>query len=152
MGELLKDVLSFLQHIQSARKGSIGTINNAYLPQLSVDNVDKLAERVSGHLLTIVKSEVIMGIGTKGIRDALLLQASSTEAQIIKLRDKFARTYCAEKGWDIENLSTEQLLEIRCQPRWKGVEIKKKSGVDGHFVRNSLFKTEKGRDERQMAE
>ena len=62
-----------------------------------------------------------MEIGTKRIRDLLLSQVSHGEAQIIKSRDGFARTYCAERGWDIENLSIEQLLEIRRQSGWKEV-------------------------------
>lgn len=61
---------------------------------------------------------------TKRIRDLLLSQASFMEAQIIELRDAFARTYCAEREWDIENLSIEQLLEIRSQPGWKDVEVR----------------------------
>lgn len=60
-------------------------------------------------------------MGTEDIRDLLLSRASPMEVQIIESRDKFARAYCAEKGWDIENLSIEQLLEIRGQSGWKDI-------------------------------
>lgn len=48
--ELLRDALSLLQNIQRSHKGSIGTINNIYLPQLLIDNVDGLATRISAHI------------------------------------------------------------------------------------------------------
>lgn len=46
MDDLLADVLSHLQSIRASRKGSIGSLNNVYLPQLDVGRVDKLVERV----------------------------------------------------------------------------------------------------------
>lgn len=41
-----------------------------------------------------------------------------TEA-IISGRMTFSKKYCAEKGWNIDDLSIEQILEIREQEGWK---------------------------------
>ena len=51
MDTLLKDMLSHLRLIQHARKGGMGAPNNTYLPQLRVDLVDALAERVHTRVL-----------------------------------------------------------------------------------------------------
>jgi hypothetical protein len=34
-------------------------------------------------------------------------------------RDVFVEQYCKEKGWDRENISIDQLMEIRAQEGWK---------------------------------
>ena len=47
MNDLLRDVLDHLRDIQSQRKGSIGSLNNVYLPQLDVDRVDALVTKVA---------------------------------------------------------------------------------------------------------
>lgn len=51
MDRLIQGMLSHLQHIQRSRKGGMGAPNNIYLPQLRVDLVDELAERVSARLV-----------------------------------------------------------------------------------------------------
>ena len=48
--QLLKDVLSHLHNIQSSRKGSIGSLNNVYLPQLRVNHINQLTARVKQEL------------------------------------------------------------------------------------------------------
>ena len=84
---------------------------------------DRLAGFLDNHMAAIFEAaREIQHMGTEGIRDLLLSQASPAEMRIIELRDKFARTYCTERGWDIENLSMEQLLEIRRQPGWECTE------------------------------
>ena len=55
MDDLLVDILSHLQSIQASRKGSIGALNNVYLPQLDVNHVDELAVRVLANSI-ILKS------------------------------------------------------------------------------------------------
>ncbi len=45
--------------------------------------------------------------------------ATDEELKILKLRGEFAKKYCTKKGWDIDNLSLEQLLEIRSRPEWE---------------------------------
>lgn len=37
----------------------------------------------------------------------------------LRRRGEFAIAYCAAKDWDAENLTIEQVLEIRSQPGWK---------------------------------
>ncbi len=39
-------------------------------------------------------------------------------------RMQFAQEYCKQQGWDIENLSFEQVFEIRKRPEWKDGIIK----------------------------
>lgn len=46
-------------------------------------------------------------------------QAGVSEYQIIQMREEFANTYSNEKGWDKNNLSFEQIMEIRSNPQWK---------------------------------
>lgn len=50
MDKLIQDMLQHLQGIQMSRKG--GAPNNLYLPQLRVDLVDELADRVAARLAT----------------------------------------------------------------------------------------------------
>lgn len=60
MDTLIRDILLHLQGIQMSRKGSIGAPNNTYLPQLRVDLVDELAERVSARLATGATPDVTL--------------------------------------------------------------------------------------------
>ena len=46
MIQLLTDILYHLRAIQLSGKGSIGSIDNTYLPQLAVKDVDALTDRV----------------------------------------------------------------------------------------------------------
>ena len=36
-----------------------------------------------------------------------------------EIREKFIKEYTAKKGWDIDNLTTEQLKEIKSQDGYK---------------------------------
>jgi hypothetical protein len=38
---------------------------------------------------------------------------------ILRLRGEFVAAYCTARGWNMENLTIEQLLEIRAQEGWK---------------------------------
>ena len=38
--------------------------------------------------------------------------------EMIELRESFVTNYCNEKGWDIYDLSFEQILEIRSHKQW----------------------------------
>jgi hypothetical protein len=42
-GKLYEDALELLHDIQSSHKGSIGSLNNVYLPQLDREAIDALA-------------------------------------------------------------------------------------------------------------
>jgi len=44
-----------------------------------------------------------------------------TEDELIKRRD-FVHDYFAERGWDINSPTIEQILEVRSQPQWQGTE------------------------------
>jgi len=63
MNDLLRTIQALLQSIQTSRKGSMGSIENTYLPQLNVDNVNLLAARVTQHLLT--QKGVVGEMGSK---------------------------------------------------------------------------------------
>lgn len=41
--------------------------------------------------------------------------------KLIKHRAEFSEKYCADKGWDISNLTIEQTLEVRAQPGWEEI-------------------------------
>jgi hypothetical protein len=55
VGELLAEVLDFLRCIQRGQKGSIGAIDNVYLPQLDRRRVDALAARVLAALCSVAR-------------------------------------------------------------------------------------------------
>jgi hypothetical protein len=38
--------------------------------------------------------------------------------KVLEMRGEFSKNYCAEKGWDMANLTFDQVLEIRKQPEW----------------------------------
>jgi hypothetical protein len=43
-----------------------------------------------------------------------------TEVQkVFEGRTRFAEAFCKERGWDMNALSLEQILEIRKQPKWQ---------------------------------
>jgi hypothetical protein len=52
-------------------------------------------------------------------RDAILAQANEKQQQVIRARDAFLRAYCAEQGWDVNDLTLAQVMEIRQQPQWQ---------------------------------
>jgi len=49
------DVLILLHEIQSSQKGSIGSIDNTYLPQMSRRNIDAMEKRINNALAEIEK-------------------------------------------------------------------------------------------------
>lgn len=46
-----------------------------------------------------------------------------SESDTVQLREIFVSKYCKFKGWDRENLSFEQVLEIRTHSEWKNPGI-----------------------------
>jgi hypothetical protein len=46
---------------------------------------------------------------------------SKEEEDILVAREKFCKEYCEKKGWpsDAEELSFDQILEIRSQEEWE---------------------------------
>lgn len=48
---------------------------------------------------------------------------SDRQMKTMQLRGEFARKYCAEKGWNVNNLTIERLLEIRSKPEWKNPAV-----------------------------
>lgn len=49
----------------------------------------------------------------------LIKNETITEKEIQMLREQFKVKYAKSKGWDPNNLSTEQLLEITQQNGWR---------------------------------
>jgi len=49
------------------------------------------------------------------------------DLMIVTARGKIAEGYCAKRGWNMNELSLEQLLEIRRLPEWKDPLNKKKT-------------------------
>ena len=54
---LRDDVLILLHEIQSSQKGSIGSIDNTYLPQMSRRNIDAMEKRINKALAEIEGSD-----------------------------------------------------------------------------------------------
>lgn len=48
-----------------------------------------------------------------------LIRLDGTEPDWARKRRVFVVKYCETKGWDPENLSLDQIMEIRQQPEWK---------------------------------
>lgn len=46
-----------------------------------------------------------------------------SESEIIQLRDNFTNEYVNEKGWDKNNLTFEQVMEIRSNVKWKNPHL-----------------------------
>lgn len=44
---------------------------------------------------------------------------SPAQEALLRGREAFVKKYCSEKDWDIDNLSIEQIMEIRKQDGWK---------------------------------
>lgn len=41
------------------------------------------------------------------------------QAKVLKGRQAFVDKYCSDRGWDMLDITIEQLLEIRKQSEWK---------------------------------
>ena len=39
--------------------------------------------------------------------------------RLIVARHKFAAAFCAARGWDMDDLTWEQIMAIRAQPGWQ---------------------------------
>jgi hypothetical protein len=50
----------------------------------------------------------------------LIKDSSLSERELEELREIFKREYAKKKGWDPNNLTTEQLNEIVSDKRWEG--------------------------------
>ena len=49
----------------------------------------------------------------------IAFQVTKNQAKLLQARQKFVENYCREKGWDMLNLSIDQLMEVRNQPGWQ---------------------------------
>lgn len=43
--------------------------------------------------------------------------------ETVQMRETFANQYCTSKGWDRQNLTMEQILEIRSCVQWKNPHL-----------------------------
>jgi len=48
-----------------------------------------------------------------------IIGANPAQEKVFSGRDAFIRKYATERGWDVENLSFSQVLEIRKEEGWK---------------------------------
>ena len=53
---------------------------------------------------------------------------SDEQMKVLQMRGKFSKKYCEQKGWDMNNLTFEQILEIRQRPEWKNPIANQKAG------------------------
>ena len=44
---------------------------------------------------------------------------SLVQETLLRGREVFVKKYCSEKGWNIDDLSIAQIIEIRKQDGWK---------------------------------
>jgi ribosomal protein L11 len=49
----------------------------------------------------------------------LIIIGGGATVELIKKRQKFVNEYCQKKKWNIDNLTMNQILEIRKQKDWK---------------------------------
>lgn len=56
----------------------------------------------------------ILAPGTPMVKDSAI-----TESELSDLREKFKISYARSKGWDPNNLSSDQLNEILSDKRWQ---------------------------------
>lgn len=43
---------------------------------------------------------------------------------ILSARDRFIKSYCKERGWDLKDLTLSQVMDIRKQEGWKNPNTK----------------------------
>jgi len=48
-----------------------------------------------------------------------LTGGSQEQHDFLRMRGEFAAAYCEHRGWKIESLTIQQVMEIRSQPGWK---------------------------------
>lgn len=49
----------------------------------------------------------------------LVFGASEAMADTLKLREAFVNNYLAERGWNADTMTIDQILELRSQPGWQ---------------------------------
>lgn len=49
----------------------------------------------------------------------LIKDKKLSDTEVLELRETFVHNYCTNKGWDVYNLSFEQVIEIREHKEWK---------------------------------
>ena len=57
--------------------------------------------------------------GMGKIMGPMVKDSTLSESELNDLRDKFKAQYATSKGWDINNLTNEQLNEIYSDKRWQ---------------------------------
>lgn len=61
-----------------------------------------------------MKTLKLSNITLQGTEEAL----NDAACDILRARDAFVSRYCAEKGWNREELTLTQIIEIRKCPEW----------------------------------
>ena len=101
--KLLVDVSRMNHRVKPERTGTRKDYMGAKLIELRA----RLAEREAENK----RVTVIGGI--------VIVNASREEIDSITNRSDFVTAYCKTRGWDPQNLSYEQIMEIRSQPSWQ---------------------------------
>lgn len=47
------------------------------------------------------------------------MKTQFNDSPLMMARAKFVEEYCAERKWVVDNITMDQLIEIRAQPKWK---------------------------------
>ena len=81
--DLLREILQYLQHIQMSHKGSIGSLNNTYLPQLRVDILDGLTARITERLSQLGISDEQENQAAKATQEAIAITAGQAQGAIL---------------------------------------------------------------------
>ena len=53
------------------------------------------------------------------IGNLFIMPKDNEQTRILLGRDSFIKKYCDEKSWKMEDLTLEQIMEIRQQDGWK---------------------------------
>ena len=59
---------------------------------------------------------------TLNLGEFVVTGLDDAQADLLRGRDAFIKIYAAQNGWDLANLSMQQILEIRRQPGWQKPE------------------------------
>ena len=115
----LGDFAHDLYGIRNAINRDTGQLTeDCFVPRYAMANQvpDGQAENPVIRILTEADTERLDAVLICGVR-----VSGGTEAQydLLRRRGAFAHQYCTAKGWDFDNVTMQQILEIRSQPGWK---------------------------------
>lgn len=81
--------------------------------------INVAAEGIAGVLLVRGGNKSVSVPRTVEVGGFTVSGVSDEQANLLKRREAFVKQYLAERGWDANDLTIEQLLEVRAQEGWK---------------------------------